>query len=286
MRPAKAGAREPELPAPGELGGEALVELVALLDHRAVGVAAPPPGEEARVLPQGGHAGSVDVVVDTGEEVLDVPARELKPRRRRRVEAVDVVDLDRVEALSGAHLDPRVEHAHDGAARGAGRPTAPAGSRSRPGRAPPPGSRPATGSRRAGSPPRPGRGSRRPAGAAACSPATSCGAPAPGPASSGTRRCRRGRRPPRRCARAAPRGRSASPTASDGRCCRDAAAPSTSPGTRRAPGAARPARRTGASSSRPSSTRGPRSGGEPRPSRPVATTLRGRTSCQARPSMR
>src|SRR5262249_31725408 len=61
--PGQPGARDPVLAAAAQRGGEALVIPVALLDHRAIRVAASPPGQQRRVLPQAGHPVAVDLVV-------------------------------------------------------------------------------------------------------------------------------------------------------------------------------------------------------------------------------
>src|SRR5262249_43839824 len=108
--PGQAGASDPVLAAAAQRGGEALVIRVALLDHRAVRVAAPPPGKQRRVLPHAGHPVAVDLVERVGEEVLRVTGRQVEPGHRRRVEAVDVVQLDGVETLGRAHPDPLVQH--------------------------------------------------------------------------------------------------------------------------------------------------------------------------------
>src|SRR5690349_2639686 len=108
--PGQPGAGDPVLAAAAQRAGEALVIPVALLDHRAVRVAAPPPGQQRRVLPQPRHPVAVDLVERVGEEVLRVPGREVETRGGRRIEAVDVVQFDRVETLRRAHPDPLVQH--------------------------------------------------------------------------------------------------------------------------------------------------------------------------------
>src|SRR5690348_1229446 len=109
-QPVEAGARDPVRARPGGARREARPEGVALLHDRAVRVAASPPRQQRRVLPQHRHPGAVDSVVGVGEEVLPVAGRELEPGGRRRVVAVDVVELDRVEALVRAHGDTPVDH--------------------------------------------------------------------------------------------------------------------------------------------------------------------------------
>src|SRR5215469_1019734 len=91
-------------------GREARVVHVALLDDGAVRVAPAPPAQERRVLPQARHAEPVDLVERVGEKVLRVAWGEVEARGRRRVEAVDVVEFDGVEALARAHPQPRVDH--------------------------------------------------------------------------------------------------------------------------------------------------------------------------------
>src|SRR5436190_17115565 len=63
------GAGDPVLAAALELGREAGVVRVALLDYRAVRVLASPPGQVGRVLPQPGHTVGVDQVERVGQEV-------------------------------------------------------------------------------------------------------------------------------------------------------------------------------------------------------------------------
>src|SRR6266700_3414187 len=53
---------------------------------------------------------AVNLVEGVGEEVLRVARREVESRGGRRVEAVDVVEFDRVETLARAQPDPLVEH--------------------------------------------------------------------------------------------------------------------------------------------------------------------------------
>src|SRR5215831_17380578 len=77
--PGQPGAGDPVLATAAQCAGEALVIPVALLDHRAVRVAAPPPGQQRRVLPQPGHPVAVDLVEREGEEVLRVTGREVEP---------------------------------------------------------------------------------------------------------------------------------------------------------------------------------------------------------------
>src|SRR5438874_2994992 len=104
------GAGDPVLAAALELRREAGVVRVALLDHRAVRKLASPPGQVGRVLPQPGHPVRVDEVERVGQEVLRVAGGEAETGAGRRVEAVDVVQLDRVEPLPRAHGDALAQH--------------------------------------------------------------------------------------------------------------------------------------------------------------------------------
>src|SRR6266487_5024001 len=99
------GTDDPVLATALELGREAGVVRVALLDHRTVRVLASPPGQVGRVLPQRGHPGLVDQVERVGQEVLHVARGEAEAGGGRRVEAVDVVQLVGVEPLPRAHGD-------------------------------------------------------------------------------------------------------------------------------------------------------------------------------------
>src|SRR6266581_4242740 len=108
--PRQRGAGDPVLAAALELGREAGVVRVALLDHRAVRILASPPAQVGRVLPQRGHPGLVDQVERVGQEVLRVARGEVEAGGGRRVEAVDVVQLDRVEPLPRAHGDALAQH--------------------------------------------------------------------------------------------------------------------------------------------------------------------------------
>ena len=83
---------------------------VALLHHGPVGVVHAPAGQQRRVLPQRGHPVPVHLVERIGEVVLRIAGREVEPGGGRRVEAVDVVQLDRVEPLPRAHGDALAQH--------------------------------------------------------------------------------------------------------------------------------------------------------------------------------
>src|SRR6478752_9121409 len=104
------GAGDPVLAAALELRREAGVVRVALLDHGAVRILASPPRQVGRVLPQPGHSVRVDEVERVGQEVLRVAGGEAEAGGGRRVEAVDVVQLDRVEPLPRAHGDALAQH--------------------------------------------------------------------------------------------------------------------------------------------------------------------------------
>src|SRR5450432_317174 len=104
------GAGDPVLPAAAELGTEAGVADVAFLDHGAVRIPPSPPAQEGRVLPQPGHAEPVNLVGGVAEVVLRVAGGQMKAGGRRRVETVDVIELDRVESLPRAHRQTLVQH--------------------------------------------------------------------------------------------------------------------------------------------------------------------------------
>ena len=224
-RPVQPCTGEPVLRAPGQPGREAGREGVALLDDRAVGVAASPPAEQRRVLPERRHARLVDPVVGVGEEVLPVPGREVEAGGARRIEAVDVVQLHRVEALGSAHGDPVVDHRLEGVqlphvqpallreaevdlAQRVHREGAAAEDRA--------------GVQQVVLPSQVGA-ARPPSDEPAWLPATWCAVLGFRPWWSESRRCRRSRQPAPRCARAVPRARFASPSASAGRCDRGGA---------------------------------------------------------------
>src|SRR5215469_6683609 len=91
-------------------GCRALAVHVTLLDDGAVRIVTAPPTQVRRVLPQSGHAETVNLVEGVSKEVLRVTRREVESGRRRRVEAVDVIQLDGVEPLARAHPQPLVQH--------------------------------------------------------------------------------------------------------------------------------------------------------------------------------
>src|SRR5450755_275376 len=112
--PSQARARDAVLTTALERRREAAVVDIALLDDCAVCIMAPPPAQVGRVFPQTRHAEPMNLVEGLSQEVLRVTRREREAGRGGRVETVDVVQLNGVEPLPGAHPEALVQHRPQG----------------------------------------------------------------------------------------------------------------------------------------------------------------------------